>query len=161
MFMKKYPKCKISYTIIGTGSDSDKKKITDRINLYNCVNINYVGEKRHEELLQFLSNHNVGVSYIPLTDYYDCQPPTKTYEYLLSSMIVLATPTSENRKVINATNGILLQGDSAFDFAKGIENLMQVKNTFNFRAIYEDSQKYTWENVVKQYLIPIIEDTNA
>ena len=155
-FIQKHPEIDISYTIIGTGSNADKSKIMDKIIKYKSDKILFVGEKRHEELLPYLSACNVGISYIPLTDYYDCQPPTKTYEYLLSSMVVIATPTSENKKVINTTNGILLQSDSAADFARGIETLIQVRQTFDFNYIYDNAQIYTWEHIVKHYLIPIV-----
>lgn len=158
MFVQKHPNRKISYTIVGIGSDLEKREIIDRIVQYKLNNVHFVGEKRHEELVPYLKSHNVGISYIPLTNYYDCQPPTKTYEYLLSSMIVIATPTTENKKIINSKNGILLQSDSPIDFAKGLEQLWLLKNSFDFKEIFRGAQKYSWNNIVSNYLIPIVED---
>jgi len=39
--------------------------------------------------------------------YYDCQPATKTFEYILSGMVCIATSTYENKKLINNINGVL------------------------------------------------------
>lgn len=41
-----------------------------------------------------------------MTEYYDSQPPTKTFEYALSGLYVLATKTRENEKVITNDNGV-------------------------------------------------------
>lgn len=38
--------------------------------------------------------------YVPITDYYEYQPPTKTFEYVLSGLLCLATATSSNKEVI-------------------------------------------------------------
>ena len=158
LFIKKYPFIEAHYRIIGMGSDYKKKKICNAIEKnglkHNCI---FVGEKRHEELYPFFQNHNIGVSYIPLTKYYDCQPPTKTYEYLLNTMVVLATPTSENRKVINASNGIVLAGDSPEDVASGLEQIWFRRKEFNFNSIFNEAKSYTWNQIVKTYLLSIIE----
>ena len=33
--------------------------------------INYLGRKKHEELEEYFNKANVGVSYVPMTEYYD------------------------------------------------------------------------------------------
>lgn len=158
LFRKKNKDIEVEYTIIGMGTDEEKKKIFDAISNYKVSDIvHFVGEKRHEELIPYFKSHNIGVSYIPLTDYYDCQPPTKTFEYLLNTMVVLATPTSENRKVIDDTNGILLLGDSPDDFAVGMEKLLDKVDGFDFSEIYHNAMVYSWSNIVSKYLIPIVE----
>lgn len=159
IFIKNNPLLAIKYTIIGFGTESEVKKIQHSIEEYHLEGVvTYVGERRHEELIPYFKSHNIGVSYIPLTDYYDCQPPTKTYEYLLNSMLVLATPTSENAKVINVTNGILSEDDSAESFSKGLEKLYAENHLFNFKSIYLNAQRYTWNNIVDRYLVPLIEN---
>lgn len=158
IFRKNNSDIEIEYTIIGMGTNEEKKKIFDSILNYKLSDvIDFVGEKRHEELIPYFKSHNIGVSYIPLTDYYDCQPPTKTFEYLLNTMIVLATPTLENRKVINDTNGILMEDDSPFAFAYALEQLSRKKEQFDMKKIHTSSQQYSWRNVVNNYLIGIVE----
>lgn len=159
LYLKNHPSHKVHYTIVGFGTKEDIEKIMKAIHSNHLENfVSFVGERRHKELVPFFTTHNVGVSYIPLTDYYDCQPPTKTYEYLLNSMIVLATPTTENIKVINKSNGVLMNGDSPEDFALGIEQTRDCLRTVDFKLIYNESQQYTWNNIVKKYLLPIIDD---
>lgn len=159
LFFKQNPKVNVKYTIIGMGTDEEKQRIFDAISCNKLEeSVLLAGEKRHEELFPYFCAHNVGVSYIPLTNYYDCQPPTKTYEYLLNAMIVLATPTSENRKVINDTNGILLLGDSSVDFVNALTELVQKQKLFNSRKIYKDARQYSWGNIVDRYLLPIINE---
>jgi len=159
IFIEKYPGVKAHYTIIGVGSDLEKRKIIEAINTYRlndkCI---FVGEKRHEELCPFFQASNIGISYIPLTRYYDCQPPTKTYEYLLNTMIVLATPTTENKKVIDASNGIILEGDSPNDVADGLEQIWLNREKFCFDTIYNNAKCYTWNHIVQNYLLNIIEE---
>jgi glycosyltransferase involved in cell wall biosynthesis len=158
LFNKQHPEINITYTIIGMGTSYEIKNIQNAIK-NNAIEkkVTYVGEKRYEELHPYYHSHNIGVSYIPLTSYYDCQPPTKTYEYLLNGMIVLATPTSENKKVINQSNGILLKSDSTNDFMHGLEALSLSITNFDFENIHNEAQQYSWEQIVEQFLIPIIE----
>jgi nucleoside-diphosphate-sugar epimerase len=56
--------------------------------------------------------HNIGVSYIPMLKCFDNQPPTKTFEYLLSGMPVIATATNANKDIINDVNGVLINDNS-------------------------------------------------
>ncbi len=48
---------------------------------------------------------NKGVSYITKTNCCDVQPPTKTFEYLLSGMPSIATATQEKRRAVSSGNG--------------------------------------------------------
>ena len=159
LFVQKHRDIQIHYTIIGFGTNAEIQKILDAIKYCNLEKIvSFEGEKRHECLLPYLKSHNVGISFIPLTDYYDCQPPTKTYEYLLNGMAVLATATSENAKVIDSSNGILIKGDAARDFCEGIEQMSVALETIDLYTVYRNAQQYSWNNIVNNYLIPIIED---
>jgi len=97
-----------------------------------------------------LSKHNVGVSYVPITPYFDVQPPTKTFEYLLAGMPVIATRTKENEKVINEYNGVLID-DTPEDFRNGLALLYEriSANKFTSSRIIESSESYTWERIVR------------
>lgn len=156
IFKRENPEAKAQYGIVGNGSDEDLRLIEDNIKKYNLEkSVFYLGAKRGEELHNIMTRYNVGLSYIPLTDYYDCQPPTKTYEYLLGSMIVLATPTTENIKVVNDTNGCISKTDTPQDIAIALQKIYEKRKKYNAHDIYVDSLKYAWEEIVRKYLLPL------
>lgn len=155
-FKKAYPQADVTYSIVGFGSEEDIKLICNKIKENNLEkDVVFLGERRGDGLNKLMEEHNVGVSYIPLTDYYDCQPPTKTYEYLLGSMIVLATPTSENMKVINSSNGVLTKTDSPDAFCEALIYIYDHRRSYNLKEIYDTSLKYNWGSIVNSKLEPL------
>ncbi len=145
------------YTIIGYAN----KKIYEE-KMYNAIRtcglsdiVNYVGRKKYEELGPFLESHNIGVSYVPITEYFQHQPPTKTYEYVQNGLVCIATDTFENRKVINESNGILIN-EGAMEFYKGLEHIYRNLDNYNSRQISESAAKYSWKNIVDNILKPYI-----
>lgn len=149
------------YTIIGFGSDEEIKEIQDAIISTGMQkHIFFKGKIRYPELITYLEESNVGMSYIPIIECFDNQPPTKTFEYLLSGMCVLATGTKENKKVITNENGLLID-DSIEEICKGLSHIFKNRNLFNSRDIQKDSQQYSWENIVKNNLFSYIEQFKA
>jgi len=145
------------YTIIGFGTDVETQEIKDAIASSGISDsISYDGIIRYPELIKYLEINNVGISYIPLRKYFDNQPPTKTFEYLLSGMAVLATDTSENRKIINDSNGIII-GESVDDICFGLEHIYLNRVKYISEYIQNDSCKYSWDNIVNFNLVPYIE----
>ncbi len=141
---------KASFTIIGAGLKNEVdelKEIVRRHNLQSSVHI--LGGIPHDQLKGYFNSHNVGVSYIPMTDYYDVQPPTKTFEYLLSGLVVIGTATSENRLVINESNGILT-GDSADEFCDGLNRLVARIGSFDSNRIRQGAQSFTWKKITDE-----------
>ncbi len=150
----------VKYTIIGFGSEEEKSRIKDAIIDNNLEEyIDYKGEIRYPSLTSYFLESNVGISFIPLTSYYDCQPPTKTFEYLLNGMVVLATRTSENALVINQSNGVLI-GDSAKEFSEGLTELYRRRNTFDSSLIKQKASTFTWEYIVENNLYPYLDSLN-
>lgn len=145
------------YTIIGIGSRNDTKKIVDTIDdLGMDKHISYKGSVRYPELDEYMMGHNIGISYIPLKSHFEYQPPTKTYEYLLSGMAVLATGTIENKKVIKNNNGVIT-GDSIEEVYCGLKHIYMQRLSYNSEYIQKESQIYTWDSIIKNILIPYIE----
>jgi glycosyltransferase involved in cell wall biosynthesis len=144
-----------TFTIIGAGLGTEVeqlKNLVKELKLQGAVHI--LGRVPHNQIQQYFDIHNIGVSYIPLTPYYDVQPPTKTFEYLLSGLAVIATETYENKLIIDQTNGILI-GDSAEDFYRGLEEIKSQLQHFNSETIRNQSLKYEWQNIthsLDQYL---------
>lgn len=153
LFVRNNPdlKPRIIYTIIGDGYHGEVEKLRAlviRLGLHEHVQV--VGRIPFDRLKKFFDNHNIGVSFIPLTPYYDVQPPTKTFDYLLSGMPVIATATSENKKVINNKNGVLID-DTAESFAIGLQELLEIWCKFSSRDIMDDAQQYHWKYIVENF----------
>lgn len=143
----------ITYTIIGDShkyEDVERLKYVIRFHNLNSV-IHYLGYINNRELGCFFKKCNIGISYIPMTPYYDCQPSTKTYEYILAGMICLATTTSENKRIINNINGVFCN-DNPISFYNALKNIYHNKDYYNSETIMKSSEKYTWENIVKNNL---------
>ena len=156
LLKSKYEVANFHYDIIGFGSIDEVNTIKNEINrlqLNNCIK--YHGEIRRPQLNKFLEKANIGVSFIPCRIEYDCQPPTKTFEYLMYGIPVIATATSEHKKIINQTNGILVN-DNPEDFSLGLEKLLKIYKTFDRNIIFNNSDCYSWENIVKSKLLPYI-----
>jgi len=142
----------LNYIIIGSGpgnEEADLKNLITQLGLSEAVRI--AGSIPHDQLTPHFDISNVGVSYVPLTDYYDVQPVTKTFEYLLSGMPVIATNTSENRKVISQNNGVLI-GENPEDFYLGLKEIFDRRRLFDSGNIRNASMDYTWENIVQDNL---------
>ncbi len=150
----------IKYTIIGSGTEEENNYIRNLIEELKLSNIvNYLGYINHNEIHQYFKQSNIGVSYIPITRFFNFQPPTKTFEYLMNGLIVIATKTSENCKAINNTNGILIK-DNAESFYNALVNLNSNINKFAAKEIFESSQKYSWESIVSKNLTKYLEQIN-
>lgn len=137
----------ITYKIIGDGCPGqlDKlKKLVDKYELHGIVKI--LGKIQYDHLHPFFEECNIGVSFVPITDYYDVQPPTKTFEYLLSGMPVIATETLEHMHIINRNNGILIH-DSASGFSRGLQSLFENRTLYNSNEIVQASIEYRWDNI--------------
>jgi len=145
------------YTIVGFGSVEEEELLINTIRGKNLDNyVKFLGRKSHHEIKDVFDTHNVGISYVPITEYYDVQPPTKTFEYLCSGMAVIATATYENSRVINKNNGVLIK-DTAEDFRKGLEEIFRNRKLYDSAIISRDANKYTWEYIVDNYYVPYIE----
>jgi glycosyltransferase involved in cell wall biosynthesis len=99
----------------------------------------------------------VGVSFIPINDIYDCQPATKTFEYLLAGMPVIATGTSENRRTVNDENGVVID-DTAEDFAKGLERIWKNRCDYSSERLRSGVDNCRWEQVIRKSLHPYLQD---
>lgn len=144
----------LSYTLIGKGKDKEENKIRSLIEKYKLDRVvNFIGFVQYEELPRYIENCNVGVSFIPITSYFNEQPPTKTVEYLLSGLPTIATATKGNSKLINGENGVLIE-DTSNGFSRGLEKISNRK--FDNSKIRQEMENYKWENVVDLKLKPLI-----
>lgn len=147
----------ISYTIIGFGNKIDEEFIRNSIERLGInMKVKFIGRKKHNELQPYFEACNIGVAFVPITPYYDFQPTTKLFEYILSGMPVIATNTFENRRIVNYTNGILIN-DTPAAFQNGLEVLYNNLHTFDSNNIRTSFEDHNWEAIVKKTLLPYIQ----
>lgn len=143
---------KMNYIMIGSGFNEEEKLLKELVKAEGLEDIvTLLGPVRHDELKPYFDSQNIGVSFIPMTPYFDCQPPTKTFEYLLSGMPVIATSTYENSLIVNDGNGVLIE-DSAENFCDGLRNLVTNIGNYNSDEIRSTSKSYLWENIIQNVL---------
>ena len=145
---------RVSYDIIGYGHEFMKLKNLINLNGMNDI-IKLHGKKHYFELKSFLDKCNIGVSFVPITDYYDYQPVTKTFEYLSSGLVCIATNTIENKKIINGVNGVLCE-DNSYSFAQGLRILNNNFSNYNSLEIRNSVKGYDWYSIVNYSLKPIL-----
>lgn len=159
LFLENNPEIKkITYDIIGDGDKSelsDLKVLIEQNNLNDIVRLH--GRIPHFKLKPFFDSCNVGVSYVPITNYYNHQPPTKTYEYILSGLFCIATSTHSNKELITEDNGILIE-DNPEEFANALEFIHNNKN-FDSDKIRNTLLESTWKGIIDNILIPILNKT--
>lgn len=152
LFLKKHPESSIKYDVIGSGKYDkleDLKNLTTSLGLYDVITFH--GRIPNHLLTPYFDEANVGVSFVPITEYYDSQPPTKTFEYALSGLFVIATATNANKEVITSDNGILIK-DTPEDFCHALELIYKRQLVVEELRIRESLKSFLWSNIVNEYL---------
>ena len=150
---------KVSYTIIGFGPQTDIDRILNVINEWNLNDIvKFLGRKKYTDLKPYFDQCNIGVSYIPIVPYYQHQPATKTFEYILSGLFTIATDTFENRQVICESNGILCD-DTPEAFAESLNKLYHQRHKLDEGKIRDSLKDYLWENIINTRLVPFLQSS--
>ena len=148
----------ISYDIIGFGSDAERELIKLKILQYSLSDyITFHGRVSHDQLKPFFDKSNIGVSYIPMTKYYFHQPPTKTFEYILSGMACVATGTAENVKIITNQNGVICQ-DNERSFTEALEFMHANLKLFDSNHIRTHATEHTWKRIIQSILWPYLSE---
>jgi glycosyltransferase involved in cell wall biosynthesis len=158
LFHIKHPLIKINYTIVGDGKNGEKlwlEKIISEYGLENTVSLE--GRIPHNELSNYFDNSNIGVSFVPITDYFQYQPPTKTFEYIMSGLYCIATNTISNAEIVTSKNGILID-DSSEAFSKALEEYWNKRTKIMQTDIENSIPEYAWPHIVKSHLKPILEN---
>ena len=150
IFIRNHPGADVHYTIIGSGLNDEINQIKDQINKYDLHKyVELTGYVAYKDLVQYYAITNVGVCYIPVTPWYEYQPSTKTFEYLMAGMPVIATSTYENKQVINDQNGLII-ADTPSSFANSLEVLYDRIGNFRESIIRESVADYKWETIISQ-----------
>lgn len=156
-FCDKYPNADIEYDIIGFGLPHEEALIRQIIEQRGLTGkVHFHGRINYEKLQPFFNKANLGVAFVPMTPYYDCQPSTKIYEYVLSGMYCIATNTYENRILIEPINGLICD-DNSESFSEALE-LYYKKNKISFDSekIKQSMSQYLWESVINDKLLQLL-----
>jgi hypothetical protein len=149
-FTRTHPDALIHYTIVGDGEGNELQMLKERIQNVGLNDfVSLEGYVNHNEIKKFFEISNVGVTYIPITPYFNYQPSTKTYEYLLAGMPVIATETYENRQVVSEVNGVLVQ-DNASSFAAGLKAVYSNFAKYDDQQIRNSALSYQWVKIVEK-----------
>lgn len=147
----------IHYDIVGDGISGELNQYKDLAKSLGIEDkITFHGFVRHDKLDAFFNKSNVGVSFVPITPYYEYQPVTKTFEYALSGIYTIGTSTYCNREVICEDNGMLIN-DTSDDFCNAILKIYGKRKQIDSSKIRQTLQEYKWNNIVSNILMPIIE----
>lgn len=147
----------ISYDIVGSGSPEAEELLAAAISSARFSHlIRTHGLVPHKLLDPFFERCNIGVVYVPIVVYQQPQPYTKTFEYLLAGMPVLATANATNLKVINSANGVLVT-DSSEGVYTGLKKMVGQLHNYDSERIKEESGMYTWAAIITENLRPFLE----
>lgn len=158
LFLKNRPLADIHYSIIGGDWNNESDELRLKIKRDKLENIiELYGYIPHAELPGFYANANTGVSYIPIVPWYEFQPATKTFEYLMAGIPVIATSTYENKKIINSCNGLLIN-DNPISFSEALGKMYDNITSYSEEEIRKSVSQHTWDKIVsglKDYLSDI------
>lgn len=145
------------FIIIGDSPGTELQEIRDYVSAHNLSDkIKALGYIQNAALHSYFEESTIGVSFVPLTSYYDNQPPTKTYEYLLSGLPVIATKTKENLKIVTNRCGILIN-DDAESFAAGVREILENLPAYDIEQIKQVCRENLWKHIVIHKLKPYLE----
>ena len=160
LYTQTYGKHNLTYDIVGDGEELEeiKRKVSE-YKLEDIVSLH--GKVMYNELDTFLDNCNIGISYIPQKECYQFQPPTKSYEYILSGLYCIATGTVSNKEIINPSNGIIID-DTPFAFYEALSYVANNMHSISRLKIRETLMgSHTWNSIVEKSLKPIIENMSG
>ena len=160
-FHRNHPTITIHYYIIGDGPHNELQEYRDLVKTLGIDDIVILyGRIPNNELKPYFDKANIGVSFVPMTDYYDIQPPTKTFEYTLSGLYTIATKTSENVAVITPGCGYLIE-DTEVDFVKALEYILKNRTQIDSAVVRRAMLDYQWNTILSSHLSRIIDDYNS
>lgn len=156
LFIDRHQDIDVSFDIIGDGDTGQLDNLKEHANLLRIEDVvTFHGFIPLTKIKPFVDDANVGIAFIPITEYYDYQPPTKTYEYVLSGLYCIATKTKANAEIITQENGCLIY-DTPESVCQGIERYWQQRKRLKEDVIRSSLVAYKWENIIRESLLPLL-----
>ncbi len=161
LFRDRHRNLPMSVDIVGDGLPGmldGLKKLSAELGLDEIVKFH--GYVPLTQVKPFFDRCNVGLSFVPITSYYEHQPPTKTFEYVLSGLFCIATATGANKEIITPENGLLIQ-DTPESLCDGLEQYLAIRSTINETTLRASLSDSNWNSIAHNYLVPILDELSA
>lgn len=150
------------FTIVGDSTHGELDAIKKYVDDFDLEKqIFPIGRIPHNELGAYFGRATVGVSFIPMTKYYNFQPPTKTFEYLLSGIPVIATKTHANEEILKDSFDSVLINDDENEFADAVSHFKNNLSNINSAAIAANAQSFSWKSIIKNQFVPLIREVSG
>lgn len=158
LFRDRHLNLPMSVDIVGDGLPGmldELKKQSKELGLEEIVKFH--GYVPLTQVKPFFDRCNVGLSFVPITSYYEHQPPTKTFEYVLSGLFCIATATGANKEIITPENGLLIQ-DTPESLCDGLEQYLAIRPGLNETTLRASLSDSNWNSIAHNYLVPILDE---
>ena len=156
IFLSKNKDAKVTYEIAGKNKPQEAESIKNAIKKHKLESIvRFHGFLSQEEAAKLIQDSNIGVSYIPINEIYG-YASTKTIEYLIAGLPVIATQSKFREEYINESNGILHQ-DNALAFAEALEYVYYRRLEYKPEEIRKSILHLSNEQKVKNSFLPLLE----
>ena len=143
---------------IGAGKAEGKlRALAKSIDMDNSLI--FTGFVPHEEVVNYLGVADIAISYVPINESYNYNPPLKTYEYLACGLPTIATRTISNQKIIkDGVNGILVK-DTPECIAAAVIKLLSNSELRDYLSQNARSSitKFDYKYLTSEFLIPMYE----
>ena len=145
-------KIDMNFDIVGfSDREEPMKKVLHAIENSSYVDkITFHGRKSHDEIKTLFQNATIGFSYVPITGFFDVQPPTKTFEYIMNGIICIATDTKANAEIITGKNGVLIK-DNVPSIVEGIEKVLNNIAGYNSKELSRTVSANKWANITGEF----------
>lgn len=153
-----------SYKDINLLLIGDGKAVNDLKNYAKLFEIEsllkFTGHITHDKVVDYLGISDIAISFVPINESFNYNPPLKTYEYLACGLPTIATQTISNTNIIeDGVNGILVN-DTPEDIAAAVIKLLA--NPEIGENLSQNARKsiieFDYEFLSSKYMIPMYED---
>lgn len=138
----------VEFNIIGDGVCLDSLQKYCKEN--NIKNINFLGRKSHDYLLDYLTTQDLGIVPHTKSDVVEYTIPNKLFDYMSNSLPVIVSSATPLKRIVEETDcGYVFEAENPENLANLILSLENRKQEFinksknGCKAILE---KYNWEN---------------
>ena len=132
-YIKKHPDAAARFVIIGTSFGNELTVVKDYIETHklNAV-VHTLGYIPQGKLSAFFNHAGCGIAFMPLVMPFLLQPSTKTYEYLINGIPVIAVASEDNIRLIKTADapcGVIIQ-DSPAGVEEAIGKILSSKDSY-------------------------------
>jgi glycosyltransferase involved in cell wall biosynthesis len=146
----------VKLLMVGAGvSLLDMQNLSKQLNIED--RIIFTGSVPYVEVRDYIGMADIGLSFIPINNNYNYNPPLKTFEYLACGLPTVATKTESNCKIIRDGLSGILVNDAPSDFADAICKLLADKRMQNFlsRNSRKSILKYDFNQITHKSFLPL------